>query len=265
MKFIMSALIAITFLAVASCTLLFKPDSTCQEATIIGDPLVGCTLEGRFETDPPELKDQNMFDYAWYRSVSETSELSRIEGAETGNYTLTKQDAGHYVFFEVIPRNPRGKQAESCISEGIGPIEFPPAIMIRDAVLDSESTTYNQEIVVEAANLGTITAYEIVIAYDPDQIEWNGFSAISNIGGLTISELVETEMLHYAYFAASSLNTEIKDLTTLATFFFKTWGATPDVNIMFSKCSLSGGLQVETTVRPKIEFLSLFQGHISIQ
>jgi len=261
----MSALIAVTLLVVASCTLLNKPGIICVDAKIIGDPLVGYTLEGQFEADPPESKDQDMFHYAWYRAVSETSELSRIESADTTEYTLGNQDLDHYIFFEVTPKSSQSKRAESCISEGIGPIEFPSAIMIRDAVLDSESTTYNQEIVVEAANLGTITAYEIVIAYDPDQLEWNGFSAISNVGGLTISELVVTETLHYAYFAASSLDTEIKDLTTLTTFFFKTWGATPDVNIMFSKCSLSGGLQVETTVRPKIEALSLFKGDISIQ
>ncbi len=260
--FVLSILLV---LIMVGCTSLFEKPPTCLSVMISGIPVVGNTLQGEYELSDPDYSDYNKVQYAWYTSSSADSSLSRITGADSDHYKLVQEDEGQYIYFEVILAASKGKSQESCISDPVGPVEHPPAMIIKDAMLNTHSGDYDQDIVIMATNLGHITAFEIVLEYDPDHLQWDGFSAESKLGGLTISQRVQTETMHFAYIAVSSLDREIDSLTAIAAFSFKTAESVEVVKIGFSECTLSGGLQVRTTVRPKIEDLKLFEGNISIQ
>lgn len=74
-----------------------------KNAAISGEPFVGETLTGTYDWYDFNGDEQGEDLYRWLRANSENGEYKAIENATAKTYTLTSDDVGKFIKFEVIP------------------------------------------------------------------------------------------------------------------------------------------------------------------
>ena len=74
-----------------------------KNAAISGEPFVGETLTGTYDWYDFNGDEQGEDLYRWFRADSENGEFKAIENAAGKTYTLTSEDIGKYIKFEVTP------------------------------------------------------------------------------------------------------------------------------------------------------------------
>jgi hypothetical protein len=90
---------------------------------ITGNPFVCKQLYGEYSYYDLEGDDEGATSFRWLRASSLNGEKVPIEGATERSYTLTLQDQGKYIFFEVWPKSIKGNTTgEQTVSNPTGAI-----------------------------------------------------------------------------------------------------------------------------------------------
>ncbi|MFD2332463.1 Ig-like domain-containing protein [Cohnella sp. GCM10020058] len=108
----------------ATVTITVNAPPTATNVNIAGEKIVGETLTGTYTYGDVDGDPTGTPTYKWYRD-SQASGTNKVEinGATTSSYTLTTDDAGKYIFFEVTPKATAGVLTGSpATSAGYGPI-----------------------------------------------------------------------------------------------------------------------------------------------
>lgn len=137
---------------------------------VSGNLEVGETLTGSYTYYHPQGKPEEGTAFRWLRSETADGTYSPIPGATGITYTLTAEDAGKYLKFEVIPKIAE-KAGEPAVSDAVGPVRAKLT-----ARLSVKSTGAGAgalyDVGVEAVGVMENTyAAEFIIEYDPGLLE----------------------------------------------------------------------------------------------
>ncbi|MFO7924684.1 MAG: YDG domain-containing protein [Bacteroidales bacterium] len=97
---------------------------------IAGEPGIGITVEGDYDYDDLENDSEGNSLFNWYRATDASgSDSAVIEGETEKTYTLTLDDAGKYISFEVTPVAVSGDpEGEPVKSSWTGVVNEPPSV-----------------------------------------------------------------------------------------------------------------------------------------
>lgn len=98
----------------------FPPQIT--EISISGAQRVGKTLKVNYKYFSPEGEEEGETVIRWLRSKSSKGPYSTIKGMNGQEYTITKEDAGYYIWCEVIPVTKMGTVGISKKNEVVGAV-----------------------------------------------------------------------------------------------------------------------------------------------
>jgi len=112
---------------------------------ISGEPYVGNTLTGNYDYFDPDGDAEGQSTYRWLRSINVNGTYQPIPGATNITYTLTSQDEGYFLKFEVRPTAVTGNSpgnAATSFYAGIGPVISIPQYEIAGAGKTECNGTY---------------------------------------------------------------------------------------------------------------------------
>jgi hypothetical protein len=145
-------------------------------------PLAGRS-KGRIHFSGSRTSAEGASEYKWYRSdKADGTGLESIPLATKREYLLTSQDAGKFMYFEVIPVDIKGKAGDPVKSAASTIVVAGPSFEIIDTTLNRNSLG---SFVVKANNLGEINAFEVVFEFDTEYLTCPGIVQ-SLVGGLII-------------------------------------------------------------------------------
>jgi hypothetical protein len=230
-----------------------------KNVTITGTAKTGVTLEGDYDYEDPDGDAEGESIYKWYRSENaDGTDLEEI-ASNTKTYTLKIEDGGYYIFFEVTPVDVRGAKGEPVMSSATDKVEVGPSFEIYNAKVDAGETG---SFIVHGNKLGEIDAYEVVIEYDPDYLEWNSV-ADSLIGGLELTQNPTDGIIHVAVAGLDGEDVQDDDMLEIT---FTAGDATGTTELSFTEYISEGNVHFYTTVLPEVANLDLSDtGQITIQ
>ena len=86
----------------------FNAFPVASNISIDGTMAVCKTLTGKYDYSDPENDVEDHTFFQWFRANAPDAEKTEIPGANTLTYTLTPEDEGKYIFFEVTPQAKTG-------------------------------------------------------------------------------------------------------------------------------------------------------------
>lgn len=109
---------------------------TATNVSISGTPAIGKTLTGSYTYYDAGGIPQGASTYKWLYSSSLTGTYYAISGVTAKTYTLTSNDSGHYIKFQVTPVASRGypDTGSSVLSTAVGPVAAPVSGSIPEAL-----------------------------------------------------------------------------------------------------------------------------------
>jgi VCBS repeat-containing protein len=139
---------------------------TFTHVSIIGKLMVGETLTGSYTFTDVENDPEGATEYQWYRGTkSDGSDKVIIAGANTKTYNVLDADVGHYLFFEVKPKElsetftslASGKIVQRDIDAPTSVAHTPSNGAVDVSTTNDLSITFSEKVI---AGSGTISIYK---------------------------------------------------------------------------------------------------------
>ncbi|PNS42611.1 MULTISPECIES: hypothetical protein [unclassified Mesotoga] len=249
----------ILLIALTACPPINKKPSA-SDVRITGDTVSGQKVKGEYTFLDPEQEPEGASEYKWYRSdKADGTGLESIPLATKREYLLTSQDAGKFMYFEVIPVDIKGKAGDPVKSAASTIVVAGPSFEIIDTTLNRNSLG---SFVVKANNLGEINAFEVVFEFDTEYLTCPGIVQ-SLVGGLIIIKQPSESVIHVAVAGLKDLDVQNTELLRV---FVNVLDKAGNTEILFSEYVSEGNVKFSTGVIPEISGLDLSDtGIITIQ
>jgi len=185
---------------------------SASNVQISGIPEVGETLTGSYTFYQPQDKPEEGTTYRWLRSDTPDGTYSPIPGANSLTYTLTYEDLGKYLKFEVTPRI-AGKDGNPAASSAFGPVTGKLAVVLTGSA--GAGTGKQYDVRAEAVGIAENTyAAELVIEYNPEILEFISLDSAADMVEIIASDTETPGKIHVILISTEGMpeNTPLADV-----------------------------------------------------